>query len=72
VSKTIESFGRRVTIERSDFAVVQKREFMKTIVFAILLVMVVSGCSSSVVSNSESYYQKQPRRPINWREYLTD
>jgi hypothetical protein len=25
VSKTIESFGRRVTIERSDFAVVQKR-----------------------------------------------
>jgi len=61
-----------LTIEKSDFAVVQKREFMKIILFALFLVMVVSGCSSSVVSNSESYYQKQSRRPINWREYLTD
>ena len=37
----------------------------------ILLITLVSGCGS-VVANSESYYQNNPRRPINWREYLTD
>ena len=37
----------------------------------ILLITSVSGCSS-VISNSESYYQNIPRRPINWREYMTD
>jgi hypothetical protein len=38
---------------------------------AILLITLVSGCGS-VVANSESFYQSIPRRPINWREYLTD
>jgi len=37
----------------------------------VLLVTSVSGCSSAI-SNSESYYQNIPRRPINWREYTTD
>jgi len=37
----------------------------------VLLVTSVSGCSSAI-SNSESYYQNIPRRPINWREYMTD
>jgi uncharacterized protein YceK len=36
-----------------------------------LLITFVSGCSS-VVSNSESFYRDIPRRPINWREYMTD
>jgi hypothetical protein len=31
----------------------------------------VIGCGS-VIDNSENFYQKIPRRPINWREYLTD
>jgi hypothetical protein len=31
----------------------------------------VTGCGS-VIDNSENFYQKIPRRPINWREYLTD
>jgi hypothetical protein len=45
---------------------------MKTIVLAVvLLTSSLSGCSS-VISNSESYYRDIPRRPINWREYLTD
>lgn len=35
------------------------------------LITVLSGCSS-VISNSESFYKDMPRRPINWREYLTD
>jgi uncharacterized protein YceK len=39
--------------------------------FMFLLITVVSGCSS-VISNSESFYKDIPRRPINWREYLTD
>ena len=37
----------------------------------ILLITFVYGCSS-VVSNSESFYKDIPRRPINWREYMTD
>jgi hypothetical protein len=43
----------------------------KIALFAFLLITVVSGCSS-VISNSESFYKDIPRRPINWREYLTD
>ncbi|HET7004680.1 MAG TPA: lipoprotein [Candidatus Binatia bacterium] len=43
----------------------------KICLFALLLMIIVSGCSS-VIANSEKYYQNQPRRPINWREYLTD
>jgi hypothetical protein len=39
--------------------------------FIVLLITVASGCSS-VISNSERFYQDRPRRPINWREYLTD
>ena len=37
----------------------------------VWLTIVLSGCSS-VVSNSESFYKDIPRRPINWREYMTD
>ena len=37
----------------------------------ILLSTLVSGCAS-VISNSERFYENMPRRPINWREYLTD
>jgi len=36
-----------------------------------LLITLMSGCGS-VATNSESYYQNIPRRPINWREYMTD
>jgi hypothetical protein len=42
----------------------------KIALFVFLLITVVSGCS--VISNSESFYKDIPRRPINWREYLTD
>jgi hypothetical protein len=35
-----------------------------------LLVNFVSGCV--VLHNSASFYQNQPRRPINWREYTSD
>ncbi len=37
----------------------------------VLLVTLVSGCSS-VLSDSENFYKDMPRRRINWREYLTD
>jgi hypothetical protein len=36
-----------------------------------LFVVFLAGCGS-VGQNSESFYQNMPRRPINWREYLTD
>ena len=35
-----------------------------------LVVHLVSGCG--VLNNSISFYQDQPRRPINWREYTSD
>jgi hypothetical protein len=37
----------------------------------VLLVTLMSGCSS-VIGNSEDFYKDMPRRRINWREYLTD
>ena len=37
----------------------------------ILLITLASGCAS-VISNSEKFYRDMPRRPTNWREYLTD
>ena len=43
----------------------------KIIVFALLLMILISGCGS-VIDNSESYYQNRPRPRVNWREYLTD
>ena len=35
-----------------------------------LSVYLISGCA--VLNNSASFYQNQPRRPINWREYTSD
>ena len=35
-----------------------------------LLANLVSGCAA--LQNSASFYQDQPRRPINWREYTSD
>jgi len=37
----------------------------------VFLIVVLSGCSS-VISDSEQFYTDRPRRPINWREYMTD
>ncbi len=37
----------------------------------VLLTTALAGCSS-VISNSEGFYKDIPRRPINWREYMTD
>ncbi len=37
----------------------------------VLSITLLSGCSS-VIGNSENFYQDMPRRPTNWREYLSD
>ena len=50
---------------------VKELTMTKITLFILLLMTIVSGCSSAI-SNSESYYQNIPRRPINWREYMTD
>jgi hypothetical protein len=36
----------------------------------VLCVYLISGCA--ILNNSASFYQDQPRRPINWREYTSD
>jgi uncharacterized protein YceK len=43
----------------------------KIVLFTLLLITLISGCSE-VLTNSEKYYENQRRRRINWREYLTD
>jgi hypothetical protein len=35
-----------------------------------LSVHLISGCAA--LNNSVNFYQDQPRRPINWREYTSD
>ena len=37
----------------------------------VLLITVLSGCSS-VIRNSEDFYKDRPPRRINWPEYLSD
>jgi hypothetical protein len=44
---------------------------MNKVFSIVLLIAVMSGCSS-VINNSERFYQEHPRGRINWREYMTD
>jgi ABC-type arginine transport system permease subunit len=48
----------------------QELTWLKTICLLFLLVHLVSGCA--LLNNSVKFYQNQPRRPINWREYTSD
>ncbi|HEX7232215.1 MAG TPA: hypothetical protein VF452_17620 [Candidatus Binatia bacterium] len=41
------------------------------VVSIVSVIAIMWGCSG-VISNSEGFYKDRPRRPINWREYLTD
>jgi hypothetical protein len=43
----------------------------KTLLVALLLMNFFWSCAS-VLRDSESFYRDRPRRPINWREILTD
>jgi hypothetical protein len=43
---------------------------IKTSCLLFLCVHLISGCA--VLNNSVKFYQDQPRRPINWREYTSD
>jgi hypothetical protein len=43
---------------------------MKAGCLLFLFAHLISGCA--VLNNSFSFYQNQPRRPINWREYTSD
>lgn len=42
----------------------------KAVCVLFLSVHLISGCA--VLNNSVKFYQDQPRRPINWREYTSD
>ena len=42
----------------------------KTVLSIVLLIAVLSGCSS-VISDSERFYEDQPRGRTNWREYTS-
>jgi hypothetical protein len=38
----------------------------------LLFLLVHLACGCAVLNNSARFYQEQPRRPINWREYTSD
>ena len=44
---------------------------MNKVLSIVLLIAVMSGCSSEL-NNSERFYQEHSRGRINWREYMTD
>jgi hypothetical protein len=48
----------------------QELTWLKTSCLLSLLVHLASGCA--ILNNSVKFYQNQPRRPINWREYTSD
>lgn len=48
-----------------------RRSVIGLLAAAALVGSLLLGCSS-VLRNSEGFYEKIPRRPINWREYMTD
>jgi len=54
----LESFSRRKLVIPSMLGV-------------IFLTAWISACSS-VVDHSANFYKDMPRRPTNWREYLSD
>ena len=62
-----------MTIAESIGGLVEKPKVatIGVLLSTILLIILACGCSS-VIRNSEGFYEKIPRRPINWREYMTD
>jgi len=54
-----------------EFSFVSRVVLMKkTVLSIVLLIAVLSGCSS-VISDSERFYKDQPRGRTNWREYTS-
>ena len=58
-------------IRTSMGGMLANRSMQKFVLLTVLLSTGASGCSS-VIRTSENFYENIPRRPINWREYLSD
>jgi hypothetical protein len=63
--------GEKMKIAEAIFTTEKSLALLKVFFAMVFLTTLMSGCGS-VAKNSESFYQNIPRRPINWREYLTD
>jgi hypothetical protein len=61
-----------MNIATAFLALVTRQEVTrrKAACLLFLSVHLISGCA--VLNNSLKFYQDQPRRPINWREYTSD
>ena len=59
-------------ISTAFLALVARQELTGRVAGCLLFLSVhlISGCA--VLNNSVKFYQDQPRRPINWREYTSD
>ena len=62
----------KIVISILGLIVSQKFTIKKNGLFVVLLLITFASGCSSVCSNSEAFYKDIPRRPINWREYMTD
>jgi hypothetical protein len=75
LKKRRQSIGRedalRVTLSMLELVGVRGVGAISMALTIGMMFSFVSGCSS-IVRNSEGFYQKIPQRPTNWHEYLTD
>ena len=60
----------RIAIALFAKAAGKKLTGIKASCLLFLFVHLISACA--VFNNSRSFYENQPRRPINWREYTSD
>jgi len=62
----------KIRISILGLIVSQKLTGKKIGLFVVLLLITFTSGCSSVCSNSEGFYKDIPRRPMNYREYMSD
>ena len=62
----------KIRISLLGLIVSQKLTGKKIGLFVVLLLITFASGCASVCSNSEDLYKDIPRRPINWREYMSN
>ena len=62
----------KIRISTLGLIVSQKLTGKKIGLFVVLLLITFASGCSSVCSNSEGFYKDIPRRPMNYREYMSD
>lgn len=59
-------------IATAFLAMIARQELTRRKATCLLFLLAHLASSCAILQNSASFYQNQPRRPINWREYTSD